>query len=187
MRADARRNQERIIAATLECFAEGGATGIVDIANRAGVGAGSIYRSFGSRSKLVETVYRHALAGLVSEANLLATTSTPDHAVESWLRSFITNYRAKRGMLQDLSAIFAHDPDLQTSSREQARAALSVVLSAAQQAGTVRQDVVAADLLSLVHGVIGSSAHGSDRDTLLVDVIMRGIRTTEPASRVSAP
>src|SRR5206468_1197163 len=90
LRADARRNRDRLIAAAREAFAERGAdASLDDVARRAGVGPGTLYRHFPTRFALMEAVYRDGVEALCAEAYDLLSSSAPGDALASWLRSFL--------------------------------------------------------------------------------------------------
>src|SRR5215212_3623398 len=106
LRADARRNRDRLIAAARDAFAEHGAeASLDDIARRAGVGPGTLYRHFPTRMDLMEAVYRDGVEGLCAEANALLSAPSPGDALATWLRSFLGYVATKRGLASALMAI----------------------------------------------------------------------------------
>ena len=177
LRADARHNRVRVLEAAKACFAEsGGATGMADIARRAGVGVGTLYRSFGSRPQLMVAVYREAVDDLTRAASRLADGRDPWEALVAWLCTYLEMYEVKRSMLGELRPLFEQHPELVEQSREQSIAALAAVLGPAQAAGAARADLHASDVLQLVNGIVTYRTSGARRDGLLLEVIVQGLR-----------
>src|SRR5881227_1228774 len=102
MRADARRNYERLLAAARAAFAEHGVdASLDDIARSAGVGPGTLYRHFPTRHALLEAVLGDAQATLLAEAEKLATEPDPDAALLTWMRGLATHSRTFRGLAEE--------------------------------------------------------------------------------------
>ncbi len=176
-RADARRNRQRIFIAAKACFAEqGGGASMEDIARRAGVGVGTLYRAFASRAGLAETIYRETLDELVAAAEQFANGLDPWTALTKWLTAYVTEMSAKRSMLSDLQPLFDKDPALLAEARAKAVGALQTVLSRAQHAGVARQDVLAFDLIPLLNGAVPSPASNPVHAYALLDIILVGLR-----------
>ena len=107
MRADAVRNRERVLDAARKLFATDDSDPSMErIARAAGVGVGTMYRNWPSRSDLVEEVYRDNLAGLAALAEELEAEQAPWEALELWLRAYLTHAESRRGMLAELTARF---------------------------------------------------------------------------------
>jgi AcrR family transcriptional regulator len=177
MRADARRNRQRVFEAARELFATSESDASMEqIARAAGVGVGTMYRNWPSRSALVEEIYREDLAGLTARAAKYADEQAPWEALVRWLRDYLGHTQAKRGMLTELGAAFDARPELLTESRRQILEATALVLEPAQRAGVVRTDLTAADLVQLVRGIVLSAIVPADRYALLLDVVLDGIR-----------
>jgi AcrR family transcriptional regulator len=177
MRADARRNRQRVFDAARQLFAEvDGDPSMEQIARAAGVGVGTMYRNWPSRSALVEAIYREDLAGLTSLAAQHRSEQEPWNALVLWLRDYLGHAQAKRAMLTELSSAFDASPELLTESRRQLVEATALVLEPAQRAGVVRKDLTAADLVQLVRGIVLSAIVAPDRHALLLDVVLDGIR-----------
>ena len=178
MRADARRNRQRVFDAARELFRTGERDPSMEqIARAAGVGIGTMYRNWPSRSALVEAIYREDLAGLTARAGQHHEDQAPWNALVLWLRDYLDHAQAKRGMLAELGAAFDARPELLTESRRQVVEATKVVLEPAQRAGVVRADLTAADLMQLVRGIVLSAIVRPDRYALLLDVVLDGLRT----------
>jgi AcrR family transcriptional regulator len=177
MRADAVRNRERVLDAARKLFAtDAGDPSMERIARKAGVGVGTMYRNWPSRSDLVEEVYRDNLAGLAALAEELGAEQAPWEALELWLRAYLTHSQSRRGMLAELNARFDARPDLRSESRRQILHAAATVLEPAQAAGVVRADLTAADLIQLVSGMVLPALTDPSRSPFLLDVVLAGIR-----------
>ncbi len=113
LRADARRNRERLIEVAAAAFAEKGVeTSLEDIARQAAVGIGTLYRHFPTREHLVEVVYRRELESLAAAATELAQKHAPDIAIEEWMRRFVGYIAAKRGMANSLRILMTSNSSL---------------------------------------------------------------------------
>jgi AcrR family transcriptional regulator len=148
MRADARRNRDKLIAAAKELFAEAGTDVSLDaVARRAGVGAGTLYRHFPTRDALVEAAYRSEVAELSAAADDLLATRPPDVALAEWMDRFVAYAAAKRGMRAALQSVVASGSDLFADARRQNLETIATLLAAGAEAGTIRPDVEAEDVL----------------------------------------
>lgn len=177
MRADARRNRERVFQAAREMFSENPhEAGMDEIAQRAGVGIGTLYRNFPSRIDLIEAIYREDLAVLATLADELIKTRSPWDAMADWLLSFARFTEVKRAILGELGQAFEANPDLAAQARHQIDAAALKVLQRAQAAGTVRLDVTAPDLIQLVGGFVLFIAANPERTDHLLGVVLDGLR-----------
>jgi AcrR family transcriptional regulator len=177
MRADALRNRERVLDAARELFAtQSGDPSMEQIARAAGVGVGTMYRNWPSRSDLVEEVYRDNLAVLVALADEPHANQDPWDVLVHWSRSYLSHALSKRGMLAELNAAFDARPELRTESRRQVLQAADKVLGPAQRAGVVRADLTAADLTQLVSGIVLPAITEPSRSSYLLEVVLDGIR-----------
>ncbi len=177
MRADARRNYDRLIAAArLEFARQGGGASMEAIAKEAGVGAGTLYRHFPKRIDIVEAVYREDVDELVSAAGGFAAELGPWEALVAWLRSFVRYASSKRTFLSELHEAFEKNPELRVESRERIEAAVDLVLVPAQQAGVVRTDLDGADLMQLIGSMCMSATLTPEQSTRLLVVIEDGLR-----------
>jgi AcrR family transcriptional regulator len=181
LRADARRNRDRLIAAARDAFAEHGAEASLDeIARRAGVGPGTLYRHFPTRLALIEAVYRDGVEALCAEARDLMSSPAPSEAFAAWLRSFLTYAGAKRGLATALMAITGEDrPPVFAACHEMIREAGDALLARAQEAGAVRPDVQLWDLLKLVSGIAMTCEQAPDGEIMadrLLALVLNGVR-----------
>jgi AcrR family transcriptional regulator len=142
MRADARRNYQRVLDAARKVFADqGGGASMEAIAKQAGVGVGTLYRHFPKRIDVVEAVYRDDVDVLVASADRGLTERDPWGALELWLRAYVDYARAKRTFLNELHEAFEKNPDLKPESRERIAIACDRVLTRAQAAGVATGSV----------------------------------------------
>src|SRR6266700_3415565 len=182
LRADARQNHARLIAAATAAFAERGADApLEDIARRAGVGIGTLYRHFPTRLDLQEAVFRDQVAAVCASAIELSRSHPPGDALALWLGSLTSYIATKRGLSPALINGLGRDSDLVTSCSAQMRAAGTGLLTAAREAGEVRPDITIGDLLRLVHGIVVATEQlptdTSQRDRLLA-LVFDGLRVT---------
>ncbi|MDI9887782.1 helix-turn-helix domain-containing protein [Streptomyces sp. HNM0645] len=180
MRADARRNYERLLVEARKAFAEHGTdASLEDIAKRAGVGIGTLYRHFPNRHALMNAVFQDALASLLSRSGELASADQPCAALVEWLRAIITHAGEYRGVARALMSA-SHDASSALSQCSvPLRDAGARLLSRAQAAGTVRSDVSITDLLQLTNA-IALAAEQAPSDPELADrllmLTLRGLK-----------
>jgi AcrR family transcriptional regulator len=181
MRADARRNYERLLKAALAAFAEHGAddASLEEIARRAGVGIGTLYRHFPTRQALLEAVYRDQVEALRARADELCESDAPADALATWLRSLVAFSSTKHSLTTALLETLGKDSDLLSACSTVICGAAETLLTRAQQAGVVRADADPRDLIRLVHAVNLASQRGptdpgqTDR---LLGLILDGLR-----------
>jgi AcrR family transcriptional regulator len=179
VRADARRNYDRLLEVAVEAFATDGAHVTLErIAKTAGVGIGTLYRHFPTRDALVEAVYRHELADLCDAAPGLLQSMPPDDATRAWMNHFIEYMTAKRDMAEALRAVIASGGDPFAESRRRMIAALTALLDAGATAGTLRSGVDPNDVLVAVHGVSLAAGQPNQRAqaSRIIDLLVRGLR-----------
>ncbi len=187
-RSDARRNWDRVFAAAKKCFAEQGpSVRMEDIARLAGVGVGTLYRSFGNRAGLAEAIFREALDDLVDMANRSTNERDPGMALRTWLQTYIDEIYAKRLMLSDLTPLFDSEPQLLADARANAVTALATVLVSAQEASVARADIDAGALMQLVNGVVAPADGDPKRARLLLEVVLDGLAAHRPGPPKTAP
>ncbi|RLU77115.1 TetR family transcriptional regulator [Streptomyces griseocarneus] len=162
-RTDARLNRERLMAAAQEVFTEAGpGASLNEIARRAGVGPGTLYRHFPNRQALLTAVLRDRVQALCEQAQNLHTSDSPDGALSRWLGAFLAHARAHHGMG---SALMVNEPGTSGLDCHQLIVnATAHLLAQAQQHGTARADVTAGDLVQLVTGIALSTAHDKDAE-----------------------
>ena len=178
LRADARRNVDALLDAAKEVFATSGVDAPVrEIAARAGVGLGTLYRHFPHRSDLVTAVFRHEVDACADEAPVLAAESEPGEALERWLYRYVDFIGTKRGLA---AALHSGDPAfdaLPAYFEKRFLPAIGSLLDAAAEAGAVPRDVDAMDLL---HAVANLSLPGEDErpghTRRMVGLLLDGLR-----------
>ena len=178
-RADAVRNRARLIEAAAAAFAERGeATSLEDVAQRAGVGIGTLYRHFPTRDALVEAVYRSGVESLCEAADQLLAELPPDRALAEWMDRFVSYVATKRGMLTALRALLDADATLFDDCRACLEATAARMLGAAAESGFVRRDVDAGDLLRAMGGICMATdaSHRTDQLRPLVGLLLDGLR-----------
>ena len=177
LRADARRNYERLVVAAREAFTEHGAEAhLDDIARRANVGPGTLYRHFPNREVLLAAVYRDDVEALTARADELAERLPPWDALDAWLRLQLEYIKAKRGLGSAVKTMLSNDSETLAWCRDTMRAALRRLLTSAQEAGAVRADVDATEVLRLVHGVGIASEPVPDQADRLLTLVLDGLR-----------
>jgi AcrR family transcriptional regulator len=177
MRADARRNYERLVEAARAVFAEqGGGASMDAIAKEAGVGVGTLYRHFPRRIDVVEAVYKTDVDQLVVTAQEVNETLEPWPALVAWLEAFVRYASTKRTFMNELHEAFDKHPELKVASRERIEGALSMVLIPAQQAGVVRTDLDGPDLMQLLGSMCMSATLTIEQSGRLLVMIQDGLR-----------
>jgi AcrR family transcriptional regulator len=179
LRKDAARNREKVLAAAVELFAERGTDGsLEEVAKRAGVGIGTLYRHFPTRDALVEAAYRNEVAQLRAAADELLAELPPDQALEAWMARFVEYGTAKRGMRDALHSIAGGGSELFAETRGQVTEAVAVLLRAGAEAGTLRADVEPEDVLRAM-GAIWMVADGddyADQAMRILRLVLDGLR-----------
>ena len=180
LRADARRNYERLVAEARVSFAAHGTdASLEDVARRAGVGIGTLYRHFPNRQSLMSAVFEDAVGELLARSRELLSAPQPCVALVTWLSEMVAHSSEYRGLSRALMGV-AHDG---TSALARCSAPIweagGALLSRAQEAGDVRPDVEIGDLLQLTHA-IALAAEGNPGDPELADrlltLTLRGLK-----------
>lgn len=179
-RADGVRNRERLLEAAKAGFAElGPQVSLEEIARRAEVGIGTLYRHFPTRDALVEAVYRHEVDQLTGSAVRLLETLSPGDALHEWMRMMVDYIAAKKVIVAALESGPDGATQLYASSGTRITDALGLLVERARAAGDIRADTDPADLLrALVGFAYGYGGPGWQASALrLVDILMDGLRT----------
>jgi len=191
-RVDAQRNRELLLQAAREAFADARAAGtgtgtgtgagqpvtLDQVARRAGVGIGTLYRHFPSREALVEALYREEVEQLCARAETLLAAHRPDVALRMWMDSFADYVEAKQEMGDALRALIDTGVVTAAKSRERLARALRHLLEAGAADGTLRPDLRAEDLVTAIVGVVSATAIAGGREQLgrLFDLVLDGAR-----------
>jgi AcrR family transcriptional regulator len=178
-RADARRNEETLLAAAAAAFVTDGVdVPVRDIAARAGVGVGTIYRHFPTRADLIVAVYHHQIDACVAAGPaLLADSPTPHAALTSWINLFVDFLVTKHGLAKALQSDDASFQSLHAYFLDRLVPVCADLLDKAVAADEIRPGT---DALSLMFG-IGNLCAGEGRDPRynarkMVDLLIKGLR-----------
>jgi len=175
-RADARRNYEKVLSAARDAFAEGGeATSLEEIARRAGVGIGTLYRHFPNRQALLEALYVNEVAELSRSAEQLDEVD-PWEALNNWFERLIGYLATKRALAAELTNYLDPGAPLFQACRASLFAAGEPLLKRAQDARVVRADVDLSDVLHMVIGI--SKLPTNDREQIehITRIALDGLR-----------
>ena len=176
LRSDARQNRARLISAATAAFAEKGANApLEDIAKRAGVGIGTLYRHFPSRLDLQAAVFRTQVQVVCEQGDALLGTDAPQEAFAAWARALAGYLVTKRGLSRALIDAVGVESELITSCWMTMRETTERLLDSAQRAGVIRADVTSMDVMRLLHGVAVSSERDPERTDLLLSVMLDGL------------
>ena len=179
LRADARRNRDRLLEVAVQVFSHDGPdVSLESVAKQAGVGIGTLYRHFPTREALVEAAYRSELARLGDAADEVIASQPGDLALREWMDRFVDYLATKRGMGDALRAVIASGSDPYAQSRETLLRAVSTILAAGQRDETLRADIDALDVLTSLTGlslVAGEPEQRAQAGRLL-DLLVDGLR-----------
>ncbi len=179
MRADARRNRDKLIEVAATAFAENGVeTSLEDIARKAGVGIGTLYRHFPTREHLVEVVYQRELQILADAAEELSASEAADVALEQWMRRFVSYMATKRGMASSLKIIASSNSAMFAEGFGRIRSSFDNLLSAAQDQNLIRKDIGQADLMHAMSSIysIPDTPEWRESANRLIGLLMDGMR-----------
>jgi AcrR family transcriptional regulator len=178
VRADAQRNIDALLQSALVVFATSGVDAPVrEIAEKAGVGIGTVYRHFPQRSDLVAAVFRHEVDACADAALILAAEYEPGEALARWMQRYAAFIATKRGLATALHSGNPAFDSLHAYFDKRLLPALRTLLDAAVAAGEVRADVDADDLLNAVANLC-RRAHDEDPDRArrMVALLVDGLR-----------
>ena len=176
LRADAKRNREQLLAAALTAFAEkGAAASLEDIARRAQVGVGTLYRHFPTRQALLEAVYVDEVEALCRSAADFAN-GDPWDALVQWFDRFVGYVGTKKALSEELMATVGADAAVFRQCHDAIFAAGEPLLAAAKAAGTVREDVEFVDVIRMVSGVCMIRNASQDEIRRVLRVALDGLR-----------
>jgi AcrR family transcriptional regulator len=183
MRADAARNRARVLEVAYEAFAEDGlAVPIDEIARRAGVGAGTVYRHFPSKEDLYRAVVVERIREVVGQGQALLADGDPGEALFDYLRLMVLQCgAADRGLVEALAGAGIDVKTMVPDAEDEYMEMLGGLLRAAQRAGTVRGDVTATDVKALLVGCQAMQAYDATAAEHLTGVVFDGLRVA-PAS-----
>jgi AcrR family transcriptional regulator len=181
-RADARRNYEKVLAAAREAFAEGGeSTALEEIARRAGVGIGTLYRHFPSRQALLQALYVDEVEEVCRSARQF-DGDDPWEALNGWLERFIGYIATKQALAAELLDYVDRDAELFKSSRVALFSAGEPLLRRAQEAGVVRPDVAIGEVIQMVIGIAKIPAGDPEQTRRILRIALDGLRYRSDAT-----
>jgi AcrR family transcriptional regulator len=180
MRADAIKNRKRILAAAEETFAEQGISVPVDlVAERAGVGVGTLYRHFPTKEALFEAIVLTRIDGLIAAATTYAAAPDPGPALFSFLREFAREASMKRDLFEALGAAGIDIKSQCQDKFEQLEIGVQVLLQRAVASGAVRSDITTKEVIGLVVGTCMATEHpgiASGRCEQMLQIVCDGLR-----------
>ncbi|MGC2783958.1 MAG: TetR/AcrR family transcriptional regulator [Roseiarcus sp.] len=179
-RADAQRNRDSLLEAAKAAFAEAGPeTSLDEIARRAGVGIGTLYRHFPTRDAIVEAVYRREVQQLAGAAPRLIEALPPAEALRAWMRLFIDYIAAKRVIAPALKSLVGGGSALYADSSARINEAMALLVERARASGDIRPDADSADLLRALIGFayVNSAPDWEASAQRLIDLLIDGLRS----------
>jgi AcrR family transcriptional regulator len=180
-RADGARNRQLLIEAAKAAFAEVGLTvSLEEIARRAAVGIGTLYRHFPTREAVVEAVYRREVEQLAEAVPHLLKGSSPGEALHKWMHLFIDYIATKRLIAPSLGATTSRSSALYATSADLINGAIATLVKRAIANGEVRKDADPSDLLRAMIGVSyqNPDAGWEASARRVIDLLMDGLRHT---------
>jgi AcrR family transcriptional regulator len=175
-RADARRNYEALLLAAREAFSVDGSDATLDdIARRAQLGIGTLYRHFPTRQHLLEAVYVDEFEAISQRADQLASLP-PWDALVAWLREFVGYAATKRALAQEMLTSIDRDAEVFRASREAITTAGEMLLQRAQDAGAARPDAQFGDIARLMGGIATAACNDTEQVERLLDIVLHGLR-----------
>jgi AcrR family transcriptional regulator len=178
LRADAARNRARVLDVAYETFAaEGLSVPIDEIARRAGVGAGTVYRHFPTKEALFQAVIEDQIQRLVDDAHGLLQSEGPGEALFTFLRSIVLQWGAtNRGLVDALAGIGIDIASAVPDAEDAFLAVLGELLLAAQGAGSARPDIGVREVKSILVGCQAMEAYNPELAGRVTEVVVDGLR-----------
>jgi AcrR family transcriptional regulator len=175
LRADAARNRARVLEVAYETFAADGLSVPIDeIARRAGVGAGTVYRHFPTKEALFQAIVTDHIQRLVDSGYALLKSDGPGEALFAFLRSMVLQWGAKdRGLVEALAGLGI---DVEQEAEDPFLTLLGELLRAAQKAGTARRDIGVREVKSILVGCQAMEAYNPELAERATDVVVDGLR-----------
>ena len=177
-RSDAVRNRASLLATARSAILGGESDiGLDEIARRAGVGIGTLYRHFANRQELLEALYREEIATLLNLELCLAQSAAPDVALRTWLIAFVDVLIAKKVIGPALSAIIGPETPMPVSG-DTLMDAVRRLASSAADAGGFDRSIDPVDLLRAISGTVGVAVddRADERARRMVDILLAGAR-----------
>jgi AcrR family transcriptional regulator len=178
LRADAARNRDRVLKTAAETFArEGVAVPLDEIARRAGVGAGTVYRHFPTKDDLFRAVVEDQMGQIVLAGRELLEQSDPSTALFDFVRTLVLTWGAEnRGLVDALAGVGVGWGSAGPDAEREFMVLLDDLLHAAQQAGAVRTEVTVAEVKTLMIGCQAMQSYNNDVADKVTEVVLDGLR-----------
>jgi AcrR family transcriptional regulator len=179
LRSDAARNRSRVLDVAYEAFAaEGLGVPIDEIARRAGVGPGTVYRHFPTKESLFQAIVANRIEQLVDHARALADAQDPGDALFAFLATMVAEGATDQGLVDALAGVGFDFADAAPGAEQRFIATLGDMLTRAQQAGAVRSDIDAHDLKTLLVGCQAMQRYSGDADVTdrVLAIVRDGLR-----------
>jgi AcrR family transcriptional regulator len=178
LRADAARNKARVLEVAYETFAaEGLSVPIDEIARRAGVGAGTVYRHFPTKEDLFRAVMENRIQSIVDEGKSLLVNENPADALFTFFRSAVLQWGATdRGLADALAGVGIDVATAMPAAEAAFLGFLGDLLRAGQAAGTVRGDLDVPDVKAILSGCLAMQAASPEAAERLTEVVLDGLR-----------
>jgi len=182
-RSDAEQNHNRILRIAGEAIEQFGAdASLRDIARKAGIGMGTLYRHFPSREALLETLLRERLSKFAEEVRQARTFENSGEALGRCVRDYLRGVTVYKGVASSLIKTLKDSNSALHSSCSAVRGELEALLKMAQENGSIRADVTVADIFTFVNGLAWMFDQGTgslERRSVLVQVFLDGLRKRE--------
>ncbi|MEU3742351.1 MULTISPECIES: TetR/AcrR family transcriptional regulator [unclassified Streptomyces] len=189
LRSDAQRNRERILEVALAELTHSADAPLSTIAKKAGVGQGTFYRNFPNREALVLEVYRYEVQQVADTACQLLDTRAPDQALREWMDRLAQYAMAKAGLADAMRKATSTLGTLAGVGHGPVTSAVTLLLKANEEAGTIRPGLTPDDFLLAIAGLWQIDPHGDwqSRAGRLLDLVMDGLRAGAPGRSAGAP
>lgn len=190
LRSDAQRNRERILEVALDELTRAADAPLSMIAKKAGVGQGTFYRNFPNREALVLEVYRYEMQQVADTAARLLRTRPPDQALREWMDRLAQYAMAKAGLADALRKTTSTHGSLAQIGYTPVSQAVTLLLNANKEAGTIRPDLTPDDFLLAIAGLWQIDPHTTNwqpRATRLLDLVMDALRAGAPGASGPTP
>jgi AcrR family transcriptional regulator len=185
LRSDAQRNREHILRIAHDAFAESGATSLNEIAKRAGVGAGTLYRHFPTREALILAVYQHDIERLVDSVPRVLAANAPLDAFRRWFGTLADYVRVKHGLGEALYS--APVQDVINKTYGPVVAAVGQLVDACIAEGSMRPGLDPGDVLLLMGFLwrVDAAPEGKQQAARIMEYVIEGLRPRQAASQLA--
>lgn len=179
LRADAARNRARLLEVAYETLAaEGASVPIDEIARRAGVGAGTVYRHFPTKEALFGAVVENRLRQIATEGRTLLETDDPGEALYAFIRGMVLQGAIDRSLTEAMAGYGIDVNVVAPEAEAEFLGLLGDLLSAAQRAGTARPEVSVPEVKAVIVGCQAAQAYNPDVAERVTEIVINGLRAT---------